>query len=708
MSEASPTTAAAAASDDDALLDKARAFSAALLEGVLLDTGEPALEHAAGTCAILQTIGADRATRACAYLSQAASQLAKPDEQLSKAFGPELARLARENLGLVELLRAARRGDAQHGHQELMRRLLLAFSSDLRVVLLRLASRLQSLRHYAVTGVTPDAELTQESLQVYAPLANRLGLWQIKWELEDLAFRWAEPQAWARITEWLARRASQREALIAQASAQLEAALRSHGIAARISGRSKHAYSIWRKMQGKSLRLEDVMDLLALRVIVERVEQCYATLSVVHELWTPLDAEFDDYIARPKPNGYQSLHTVVRGPRELPIEIQIRTEAMHAHAERGVAAHWAYKEAGTQGYKGVSAASRYDAQIALARQLLALRRELAEQGAAATPFDDHVYVLTPEARIIELQTGATPVDFAYALHTELGHRCRGARIDGALLPLNTVLRSGQTVEIVAAKQGGPSRDWLNPELGFIHSARARAKVRAWFNAQALAQTQAAGRAAVEKLLQREGRSGMSLQELAVGLGLRSPEQLFERAGGEALPLRQIEQFLRGAPAAPDTPELRAGRAHQPGGVLVVGVDSLLTQLARCCKPAPPDPIVGFVTRGKGVSVHRKSCPNARNLQQQHAERVIAVSWGDGGDDIYPVDIAVEAADRQGLLRDISEVFSKAKINVIGVHTQSRDELAHMLFTVELRGLERLPTALDMLREVPGVRRASRR
>ena len=317
-------------------------------------------------------------------------------------------------------------------------------------------------------------------------------------------------------------------------------------------------------------------------------------------------------------------------------------------------------------------------------------------------------MLTPEARIIELQTGATPVDFAYALHTELGHRCRGARIDGALLPLNTVLRSGQTVEIVAAKQGGPSRDWLNPELGFIHSARARAKVRAWFNAQALAQTQAAGRAAVEKLLQREGRSGMSLQELAVGLGLRSPEQLFERAGGEALPLRQIEQFLRGAPAAPDTPELRAGRAHQPGGVLVVGVDSLLTQLARCCKPAPPDPIVGFVTRGKGVSVHRKSCPNARKLQQQHAERVIAVSWGDGGDDIYPVDIAVEAADRQGLLRDISEVFSKAKINVIGVHTQSRDELAHMLFTVELRGLERLPTALDMLREVPGVRRASRR
>ena len=697
---------------DDALLDKARAFSSALLEGARLDTGESALAHAHGACAVLRDIGADAPTRACAYLSQAASQLARPEEQLAGAFGAELARLAMENLRLIDLLRTARRAGAQPGHRELMRRLLLAFSQDLRVVLLRLASRLQSLRYFAAAGGTPGAEWIEESLQVYAPLANRLGLWQVKWQIEDLAFRWAQPEAWARITDWLARRAAQREALIAQASAQLLARLNDHGIEARISGRSKHAYSIWRKMQGKSLQLDEVMDLLALRVIVDRVEQCYAVLSVVHALWQPFDAEYDDYIARPKPNGYQSLHTVVRGPRQLPLEVQIRTAAMHAHAEQGVAAHWAYKEAGVHGYKGVSAASRYDAKIALARQLLALRSELAAQGAtqgtAATPFDDRIYVLTPQARIIELETGSTPVDFAYALHTELGHRCRGARIDGALLPLNTELRSGQTVDIVVGKQGGPSRDWLNPELGFLHSARARAKVRAWFNAQALAQTQAAGRAAVEKLLQREGRSGMSLQDLASGLGLRSAEQLFERAGSDALPLRQIELYLRGAPDAPPEPAWKAAKAHQPGGVLVVGVGSLLTELARCCKPAPPDAIQGFVTRGRGVSVHRVDCSNARNLLRQHPERVIAVTWGDRGGAVYPVDIAVEAADRQGLLRDISEVFSKEKVNVIGVRTQSRADGAQMRFTVEFPGLERLPAVLQLLHEVKGVRKASRR
>ena len=719
---------------DSALLEKARAFSAALLDDTRLDSGEKALAHAQGACAILRDIGADAPTRACAYLSQAASQLARPEDQLAAAFGAELARLAMENRRLVDLLRTAQRADTLPGHRELMRRLLLAFSQDLRVVLLRLASRLQSLRYFAASGGTPDAEWIEETLQVYAPLANRLGLWQVKWQLEDLAFRWAQPKAWARITEWLAKRAAQREALIEQASRQLEATLRAHGIEAQISGRSKHAYSIWRKMQGKSLRLDEVMDLLALRVIVDRVEQCYAALSLVHGLWRPLDAEYDDYIARPKPNGYQSLHTVVRGPRQLPLEVQIRTAAMHGHAEQGVAAHWAYKEAGVHGYKGVSAASRYDAKIALARQLLALRSELAAQGAVATPFDDRIYVLTPQARIIELETGSTPVDFAYALHTELGHRCRGARVDGALLPLNTQLRSGQTVEVVAAKQGGPSRDWLNPELGFLHSARARAKVRAWFNAQAVAQTQAAGRAAVEKLLQREGRVGMNLQELATGLGLRNAEQLFERAGSDALPLRQIELFLRGATGASIDAEalqarrsaagqldphagqveldsalgmLKAGKAHQPGGVLVVGVDALLTELARCCKPAPPDPILGFVTRGRGISVHRADCSNARNLRRQHPERVIAVTWGDRGGAVYPVDIALDAADRQGLLRDISEVFSKEKVNVIGVRTQSRGESAQMRFTVELPGLERLPVVLQLLLEVKGVRKASR-
>ncbi len=704
---------------------KARAFAAALLEGIAMETGEPALRHADGASAILASIGADAPTCAAAYLSQAATQLAKPEEQLTKAFGREMTMLAMENRKLVDVFRAARGMGEQESarHLELMRRLLLAFSQDLRVVLLRLASRLQSLRHYAQTGGRPEPAFTHESLQVYAPLANRLGLWPIKWEIEDLAFRFAQPEAYARIAQWLNQHGAQREALITQAIEQLRNALATQGIEAGISGRSKHIYSIWRKMQGKSLDVDEVMDLLALRLIVPSVDACYAALSAVHALWVPLDAEYDDYIAKPKPNGYQSLHTVVRGPRGVPIEIQIRTQAMHDHAEQGIAAHWAYKEAGTQGYKGVSAASDYDAKIALARQLLTLHGELVGQGAPrrptapapdeASPFDDRIYVLTPQARIVELASGSTPVDFAYALHTELGHHCRGARVEGVLVPLNTPLRNGQTVEIVAAKQGGPSRDWLNPELGFLRTQRARAKVRAWFNAQHLEQTLANGRAQVEKLLQREGKTGLSLQELAGGLGFRSAEQLFERVGSDALSLRQIEAHLRGQdPAAGMDAELgmplKAAKTQQSGGVLVVGVDALLTQLAKCCKPAPPDSIRGFITRGRGVSVHRADCPNARNLALQHAERVIPVTWGQPGETAYPVDLFVEAADRQGLLRDISEVFSKEKINVIGVQTQSRGDAAHMLFTVELRGLEKLQHALNMLREVKGVRKAARR
>ncbi len=725
-SDAFSPGAAGAAPD---LQTRARTFAASLLGGVEMETGESALPHADGACGILRAIGADVQSQAATYLSQAATQLAKPDEQLTKAFGRELAVLAMENRKLVDVFRVARGVSEQESaqetahHQELMRRLLLAFSQDLRVVVLRLASRLQSLRYYADHERRPTRAFTRESLEVYAPLANRLGLWSMKWEIEDIAFRFSQPQAYSRIAQWLEQHGTQREALIAEAEQQLRLALAEQGQSALISGRSKHIYSIWRKMQGKSLGIDEVMDLLALRVIVPSVDACYAALSTVHSLWTPVDTEYDDYIAKPKPNGYQSLHTVVHGPGHVPVEIQIRTHEMHDHAEQGVAAHWAYKEAGVQGYRGLAAASEYDAKIALARQLLSLRRELVERGppapndstrsSAAELFDDRIYVLTPQARIVELTSGATPVDFAYAVHTDIGHRCRGARVDGALVPLITPLRSGQTVDVVVAKQGGPSRDWLNPELGFLRTQRARAKVRAWFNAQVIEQTLTTGRAQVEKLLQREGKTGVNLQELAAGLGFRSPEQLFERVGSDALPLRQIEIQLRGQATSPPTEAgidlpLKSPKPQRQAGVLVVGVDALLTQLAKCCKPAPPDPICGFVTRGRGVSVHRGDCPNARNLTHQHPERVIPVTWGKRSEVVYPVDLIVEAADRQGLLRDISEVFSKEKINVIGVQTQSRGDAAHMLFTVELPGLEGLSHALGMLRDVKGVRRAVRR
>ncbi len=699
------------------LLHRARAFGAALLEGVLLDSGEPALRHADAVQEILAATGADETTRAASWLMLAAGQLARPEEPLLQAFGREVTRLALQSRRLIGVFQLARQhaaalgGDGASRSREMLRRLLLAMSEDLRVIPLRLASRLQTLRYFTSTGIEASEEFVQSSLQIWAPLANRLGLWQIKWEIEDLAFRLEQPEAYARISEWMRSRGAEHEALLGQAAAALREALAAQGLQAQISGRRKHAYSVWRKMQGKSLQLEKVMDLLALRIIVGSVDHCYAALGVVHQLWTPLEAEYDDYIARPKLNGYQSLHTVVRGPWQLPLEIQIRTEEMHRHAEQGVAAHWAYKEAGSAGYQGVLAGSEFDAKVALARQLLAWRGEFAARsaGAAANPFDDHVYVLTPQARIVELEAGSTAVDFAYAVHTDLGHRCRGARVDGALLPLNTPLRSGQTVEIITARQGGPSRDWLNPELGFLRSPRARSKVRAWFNAQLLEQTIASGRAQVEKLLQREARVGTSLQELAAGLGLRSPEQLFERVGSENLPLRVVGQYLRGEQAEEqeDSLALRSARAHG-GGVLVVGVDALLTQLAGCCKPAPPDAIVGFVTRGRGVSVHRADCVNARNLRLRHPQRVIPVTWGERGEGVFAVDLMVEASDRHGLLRDISEVFSKRRLNVVGVRTQTRGDTAHMLFTVEMPGLEALQPALTMLREVKGVRRALRR
>ncbi|MGC8506977.1 MAG: RelA/SpoT family protein [Thiomonas sp.] len=725
-----PLEAAAHHACADARVVQARAYSVALIDTVVLETGEPALEHADGVRSILADMGADAEAQATAYLNLVVPHLAHPQDQLRKHFGDALADLAVETRKLVEVSRMARGGpdeaELRRRHTELLRRLLLGFSRDLRVALLRLASRLQSLRYYTRTKSMAPAAFLAESMEVYAPLANRLGIWQVKWELEDLSFRLSQPTIYKEIARKLDERRVEREQGIAAAIDRLQAELRHQHIAAQVVGRPKHIYSIWRKMQGKQLAFEQVMDLRALRIIVADVSACYAALSTVHAMWTALPEEFDDYIAKPKPNGYQSLHTVVRTEAGQVFEIQIRTEAMHAYAEQGSAAHWAYKEAGAKGYQGQSQAGDYQSRIALARQLLALQQELAGTHASASAAlaetsakqdaEDRIFVLTPQARIVELAQGATPVDFAYALHTDLGHRCRGARVDGALVPLTTPLRSGQTVEIVAAKEGGPSRDWLNAELGYLRSPRARAKVRAWFNQIAQQETVAKGRSQVERLLQREGKTSLSLQALAEGLGFRTADELFERVGKDEFSQRQIEAYLRADPSAPASEEpiqLASGAALQKksaGQVLVVGMGSLLTQLAACCKPAPPDAIGGFVTREKGVTVHRASCANFRNIAQQHPERVIAVTWAgqDAGAALYPIDLEVSASDRQGLLRDISDVLTKERINVIGVNTRSVGDLAQMRFTVQLASSAKLKHALTLIANVPGVLKASRK
>ncbi len=722
---------------------RARAFAEPLLAGQTLDTGEDALGHADGVAALLRSIGGAPSLCAAAYLVYAGDYLQRPEEVVKKAFGDSYASLVTLTRKLVQIQRAAREAQQGHGHGagqqalqiERVRKMLLAFSRDLRVVLLRLASRLQTLRWFAASKRPCPEMIATESLQVFAPLANRLGIWQIKWELEDLSFRFLKPAEYQRMARQVDETRAERERSVDAARQQLAALLAAAGLVADVQGRPKHLYSIWKKMQGKGLAFARVFDARALRVVVDDVAACYAALARVHEAWRPVEGEFDDYIARPKPNGYQSLHTVVLGHDGRPLEVQIRTRAMHEHAEHGVAAHWMYKEAGARGYAGVSgvrgsggsaALGEFeeriaDARKAVLRELLAWERDYTRQGAAepgAAAFDDRIYVFTPQASIIDLPAGGTAVDFAYALHTDLGHRCRGARVDGAMVSLNKPLLSGQTVEVVAAKEGGPSLDWLNPELGYLASPRSRAKVRAWFNVQAQSETIAHGREAVEKLLQREGRTALKLDTLAEQLGFKNAEALFEVVGKDEFSLRNIENVLRPAEPQPDEdrvalhrPRSSAGGGH--GGVLVVGIDSLLTTLARCCRPAPPDAIAGFVTRGRGVAVHRAACTNLRHMAQTAPGRVIDVAWSAPGADktaVYPLDVLIEAADRPGLLRDLSEIFAKDKMNVTGVHTQSAKDrsAAWMTFTVELGDASRLAPVLAQIGRVPGVRHARRK
>ncbi len=714
---------------DADILARARGFAEPLLRGHPLESGEDALTHADAVADILQGMGASAALRAAVYLTYAADYLSKPEEAIGRAFGETYGALVGHTRKLVQILRSARDARVEDEQRivqtERVRKMLLAFSRDLRVVLLRLASRLQTLRYFAASKLPCPRPLATESLQVFAPLADRLGIWQVKWEVEDLSFRFLEPEAYRSVSRLLDEKRIGREQGVEAFRQDLGADLARHGIRAEVSGRPKHLYSIWKKMQGKGLPFAEVFDVRAVRVIVASVADCYAALARVQERFPTLPGEFDDYIAKPKANGYQSLHTVIREAQGRTVEIQIRTRDMHERAEHGIAAHWAYKEAGAKGYAGVSADADLSAKVAQARkavlrQLLAWERDFAVHKApGAAELEDRIYVFTPAASVIELPAGASPIDFAYAVHTDLGHRCRGARIDGVMVPLNTGLLNGQTVEVIAAKEGGPSLDWLNADLGYLRAPRSKAKARAWFNALAQRQTIARGREQVEKLLQREGKTSIKLDDLAGRLGFRNADALFEVIGKDEFSIRHIETLLRPAHAPGDETDSVALKRPQvdgrsaKGGVLVVGVESLLTSLARCCRPAPPDAIGGYVTRGKGVAIHRTSCSNYRQMLASSPQRTIEVAWGHQGSDaqqVYPIDVMVEAADRHGLLRDISEVFSKEKMNVVGARSDAPkgSDSARMTFTVEVANAARLAAALAQVAKVVGVRAVRRK
>ena len=630
--------------------------------------GEDLHAHAMGVKEILLFLKLDEAS--CLAAEHLDSTLSK--ESLEKQLGQEVAQLIMGYRALkAAQLKIARQSSSQLGQSaqaqvEVLRKMLLAFAHDLRVVLLHLASVVQTLRWVTSQRIETPTSWAQDILDVDAALANRLGIWQLKWEMEDLAFRCLAPDTYKQIASLLDSKRVEREAFIADVMNRLQAELNQAGIKGEVQGRPKHIYSIWKKMQGKSIDFAQLYDVRAFRIMVDDVKDCYAALGIVHHIWQPIPKEFDDYIARPKPNGYQSLHTVVMDADNISFEVQVRTHEMHKQAEYGVAAHWRYKEAGKQGYAGtVSAKEEYDRRIAWARQLIAWKEDAWDQ-LKGQELDDQIYVLTPLGQVVPLQQGATPIDFAYSVHTDLGHRCRGSRVDGAMVPLDTQLKNGQTVEIISVKQGGPSLDWLNAERGYLATNRAKSKVRAWFTAQ-------------------------------------QAEQDGDKTDKDEIVAEVVK---------PELPDIILRKSKVKSGqsdVLVVGVDSLLTQLSRCCRPVPPDPISGFVTRGRGVSIHRQDCSTFKQLLARAPERVVVTEWGNQpeGKSLFPVDLALMAVDRQGLLRDISEVFSRLKINVTGVKTQSRKGIASMQFTVEVPSTHGLQTAVSALLEVKGVTEARR-
>jgi GTP pyrophosphokinase len=702
--------------EDRRALARALEFAGNVYGGKLLGTGEPAYEHALGTARNVAGLRLDADARAAGLLFAVPAYLPGAEEKLNELFGAAVASLvagiSRLN-ALRVITRSAAQGKDSQSQAEVLRKMLLAMVEDIRVVLLRLASRTQTLRWLVNSPEAARRELARETLDIYAPLANRLGVWQLKWELEDLSFRYLEPALYKRIAGLFDDRRSERERAVDRAIVALADELALAGIRAEISGRPKHLYSVYTKMRAKSLDFSQIHDVSGLRVIVDEAKDCYTVLGVVHNLWAPIPGEFDDYISRPKANLYRSLHTAVIGPEGKALEVQIRTREMHRDAELGVAAHWRYKEGAKRaGGKG----DPFDDKIAWLRQMLAWHDEIVdasdwiEQSKHAV-LGDTVYVLTPQGRVIDLPQGATPVDFAYALHSDVGHRCRGAKVNGAIVALDYRLKNAEVVEIITAKTGGPSRDWLNPALGTIKSSRARNKVRQWFNSREVASVVAAGRAAVERELQREGKRAASLEDLAKRLGFDGSDELFAAVGREEVGTRQLQMALRGEEqrALPPAAQPHRARAAQPGrGVLVVGVDRLLTQLARCCKPAPPDRISGFVTKGRGVSVHRRDCSSLARLVERFPERIIGAEWGNQGAQAYPVDIVVRGNDRQGLLRDVTETLVRQKTNVIAAKTQTRNDVASMYFTVEVEDIDQLQRALSAIESVRGVLAAARR
>ena len=611
-------------------------------------------------------------------------------------------------------LRSISSGDASAAGRaeraERLRKLLLAVVDDVRILIVQLALTLHRLRTARARPAAERARLAREGLELYAPLASRLGIWQYKWEIEDLAFRESDPETYKRIALQLNERRVDREGYVEEAVRRVGTELRREGIDAEVTGRAKHIHSIWRKMQRKSLSIEQagieqLFDLRAIRVLVGTVAECYTVLGTVHGLWTHVPREFDDYIANPKPNGYQSLHTAVVGPGGRTLEVQIRTREMHDHAELGVAAHWQYKEGAPRAGHGS------DTRIAWLRQLLEARDETDESGSLLTSVDreldsERVYAFTPRGDIVDLPAGSTPLDFAYQIHTQVGHRCRGAKVNGRIVPLTYAVRSGDRIEVLTARQPRPSRDWLNPNLGYLGSARSRAKVRHWFKHQDRERNVADGQEIWDRELKRLGVEPPSRDAIAERFNASKFEDFLAALGRGDVSVPQLAGALQPYLPVPSrsVPRHAKRRRKRSGDVRISGVGDLLTQMAQCCKPLPNDPIVGYITRGRGVSIHRADCRNVLNLANAERARLVDVAWSGGVEESYPVEIAVEAYDRKGLLRDVTAVVSNEAVNIVALDsgTDAQGHLVHMRLTVEVRDIQQLSRVLGLLSQLPNV------
>ncbi len=654
-------------------------------------------------------LGTDKSTVIATLLTDPSLRDKFEIGQIKLEFGAQVAKLT-EGVNQLYLLQEGKQvGPKSPEQAEKLRRLLMAIVSDVRVMLIKLCYRVERLKLLKYADYDDRRSIAQETLDIFAPLANRLGMGLIKWEMEDLAFRALEPQTYKRIAKLLEQKRSEREAFIKKFTAELEALLTEQEVKASVHGRVKHIVSIWRKMQKKNLEFHELFDVRAVRILVGSIADCYAVLGVVHTTWQHIPSEFDDYVANPKENGYQSLHTAVIADSGQVVEVQIRTYEMHEKSEFGVASHWRYKE-------GINLDQRMESSISVMREMLEGSAEEVSDVIAEISTEhssDRVYIFTPQGQVIDIPSGGTPLDFAYAVHSEVGHRCRGAKVNGRIVTLTTQLQTGDEVEILTTKESRPSRDWMNKNLGFIKSAGARSKVRNWFNHQDLEQNVMDGKIMFERTLSKYSIHNADLRDLIQHFKRKDGDQFFADIGRGQITSAQIIGYLQTTPETSDPfKKVKKAESKAPSSkdqVSIHGVGNLMTQFAQCCKPVPGDPIIGFITINSGISIHKHNCPNMLALPEDRRQRLIEVDWGQSASSVYPVEISITAFQRTSLMQDISTTLANLKVNLLNIDSKTnRDEqMVYTRLTIEIHSVDELVTIIEKLGQLQNVQDVKR-